>query len=593
MAQCSDCTNGFTEELGGDQAHIQHMHNCPIYASTMIGVSFPCLYACGDVFITEKESLLHMDGCYGVHDTSTAFTRSDRQVQEKTDVFSFGTHTRSFLENLCSFNRFDDPLYLTTLGLRTNEEYQNVVRGRKNYNAEIKRTIYAMLSVATGVKTRSKSVETPSIDRLVGDVSGKTLWTMVTSLLPYIQKIPKQYTAFDNLPFAKVFTNSSGQVDEKLVHSVICLNRYVIAKLKEMGVTSKKTPIGMFRCGTCFSLQAPGVILRSNRDTLRCVQCVEFNDNTEYVDGEGMVLIDDAETFRISEIGKPVPSICGICGETRFTYLTCPIDRTHIYCKSCLVDQLTSQAGDVTNSDLASITCSMCQDGFTASDRLPTYTRSDVVNIIGPFLTTVHEDMQTYKVFDQVATQLFLCPSSCCRQAKHPPYEIDISKPQMTCPHCKTMFCTKCQKAAHASLSCEFAAQKSSTSDDILSQRLIENSTRPCPNPSCTYRIEKNGACFHMKCIACRTAFCWICGISYCDYYNCFLMGRIAPWSNASKRRFMANPDAVANWRTRYDGTRKLNGMYTIPNPEGPEHVILYDPPTVYPMSAYDANRDE
>jgi hypothetical protein len=188
---------------------------------------------------------------------------------------------------------------------------------------------------------------------------------------------------------------------------------------------------------------------------------------------------------------------------------------------------------------------------------------------------------------------LFLCPTASCRMAKHPPYEIDITKPQMTCPHCKTMFCTKCQKAAHGSMSCEFANRSSITTDEMLSQRAIDATTRPCPNPSCTNKITKNGACFHMKCTACKTAFCWICGISYCNYYNCFLMGRIAPWSNAAKRRFLANPEAVANWRSRYNGTRKVNGIYTIPNQDGADGVVLYDPPRVYPASVYEENMAE
>ena len=68
-------------------------------------------------------------------------------------------------------------------------------------------------------------------------------------------------------------------------------------------------------------------------------------------------------------------------------------------------------------------------------------------------------------------------------------------------------------------------------------------------------------------------------------------MGRIAPWSNAAKRRFVANPEAVADWRNRHDGTRKLNGLYTITKRQ--DGIVMYDPPMQYPRSAYADNMGE
>ena len=175
--RCDDCDERFGEGGIKEEEHITHMHNCAIYAENMAGQTFPCFKECGKTFITEMEQLVHIDQCFGVVDTSESFNRSKREIAEKTDAHSFATHTRSFLENLCMFNRFEDGQYLATLGLVP-------VQGEKNKNAEIKGTIYAMLSIATGIsKTTTKGPTSPSIQGIVGDTTNKTLWSMVMEML--------------------------------------------------------------------------------------------------------------------------------------------------------------------------------------------------------------------------------------------------------------------------------------------------------------------------------------------------------------------------------------------------------------------------
>lgn len=55
----------------------------------------------------------------------------------------------------------------------------------------------------------------------------------------------------------------------------------------------------------------------------------------------------------------------------------------------------------------------------------------------------------------------------------------------------------------------EAAKQASIAHLDAESQKLVDQSTSPCPN--CKYRIEKNGGCNHMTCKKCRHEFCWVC----------------------------------------------------------------------------------
>jgi hypothetical protein len=578
---CRVCADGFVGEANADQKHIDHMHKCPIYAANTVRITFPCLYNCGKQFVTEMESMLHLSACFGVVDTTESFSRSTRVLEERTDTHSFATHARDLLENLCSFNRFEDPLYLATLGLHHTTEST-----RHRSNREIRRTIHVMLRIATGMIVNS-STKLCIVD-FVGDITGQTLWDMVTTLLPSIHILPKQYSIYDNIPFAKTFTGVDGQSDQKLVHAVVCLNRYVIAKLTEMGITSRRPGKDFRRCDTCRSMRLLSAMIRSNLGTMRCEECVAVDDNVTFTD-RIMILRDGDETFqRSSDDYTRPPKICSICTETRIQFLTCPEDDTHIFCKQCFISQLVSQRGDTVNTDLANTECPSCK-AIRPNHDIPSFQRAEVVRLIGPFLTTVHEDLQTYKVFNNVAIKLFLCPHVICRRENDPPYEFDLNKPTMTCPHCKTMFCTQCQMPAHASLTCAFANKDPQRALELLSKRWVETNTRPCPHPTCLAKIEKNGACYHMKCPApCNTAFCWICGISYCLPGKCDLMGRIAPWSNAAKERFLNNPGAVANWYERY-----RDKMHNGGKPRRSLNIEMYDPPQHYVRSDYDANMAE
>jgi len=61
---------------------------------------------------------------------------------------------------------------------------------------------------------------------------------------------------------------------------------------------------------------------------------------------------------------------------------------------------------------------------------------------------------------------------------------------------------------------------------DILSDIWKDTWTKKCPK--CSYSIEKNGGCNHMKCENCHYEFCWICMNEYNNHiqkmcYNHFL----------------------------------------------------------------------
>jgi len=79
---------------------------------------------------------------------------------------------------------------------------------------------------------------------------------------------------------------------------------------------------------------------------------------------------------------------------------------------------------------------------------------------------------------------------------------------QAVCPSCNKTFCTKCQVAWHVNLKCE-EYQKQNVNPELLNLIQSKNWKR-CPH--CKEGVEKSSGCNHMKCIQCKTEFCYICG---------------------------------------------------------------------------------
>jgi len=79
---------------------------------------------------------------------------------------------------------------------------------------------------------------------------------------------------------------------------------------------------------------------------------------------------------------------------------------------------------------------------------------------------------------------------------------------QANCPECNKTFCTKCHVAWHVNMKCE-EYQKQLLNPDLL--KLIRSQNwKQCPH--CKEGVEKASGCNHMKCIQCKTEFCYSCG---------------------------------------------------------------------------------
>ena len=71
-----------------------------------------------------------------------------------------------------------------------------------------------------------------------------------------------------------------------------------------------------------------------------------------------------------------------------------------------------------------------------------------------------------------------------------------------TCTKCGACACVPCNRPYHEGETCE-AYQvriKDCVEEEDESLKAINRLTKPCPNPNCNARIQKNGGCSHMLC---------------------------------------------------------------------------------------------
>ncbi|DBA01049.1 TPA: hypothetical protein N0F65_002659 [Lagenidium giganteum] len=96
------------------------------------------------------------------------------------------------------------------------------------------------------------------------------------------------------------------------------------------------------------------------------------------------------------------------------------------------------------------------------------------------------------------------CPS-CGHAEVYPDGDVN---PACECPVCHATFCFF-HSNAHVGKTCT-KYEKRLLKAEKLNRALISKIAKPCPG--CNHPVEKSGGCNHMRCIACQTHFCWLCG---------------------------------------------------------------------------------
>ena len=110
---------------------------------------------------------------------------------------------------------------------------------------------------------------------------------------------------------------------------------------------------------------------------------------------------------------------------------------------------------------------------------------------------------------------LFQCLNPSCN------YIVDLgenpTKGRLTCPQCKSTACVSCKVMPyHENYFCSgFQATNDKDLAEKTTKQFIKNNSgqfKECP--TCQYLIYKEAGCNYIKCIKCKTHFCWFCNLN-------------------------------------------------------------------------------
>jgi IBR domain, a half RING-finger domain len=138
-----------------------------------------------------------------------------------------------------------------------------------------------------------------------------------------------------------------------------------------------------------------------------------------------------------------------------------------------------------------------------------------------------HRNQRIFTTWEQATIKSFLehtsefkeCPSGCAKIIRMPARS--HGSPRDIKCQCGLRFCSSCNKAPHFPLPCKaIEVWESISAKETPSVSWIMKNTKACP--MCTFRMEKQAGCNHVKCLngACMYNFCWECSNSWSNHGN-------------------------------------------------------------------------
>lgn len=170
---------------------------------------------------------------------------------------------------------------------------------------------------------------------------------------------------------------------------------------------------------------------------------------------------------------------------------------SHFYCYACLSAHLLSL---ITDAELHRIACPQPGCAATPLD-------SDIQDFVPPDIFDKYLRFTVLAVLD--SENVRWCPRPECSQ---PCLMAETCDDRGECPHCLTMFCTKCSKIYHPETNCD--GQLLDEGDRLFNSWMAEQGTLVKNCPSCNHSVEKNSGCNHMTC-RCGAGWCWLCNEAY------------------------------------------------------------------------------
>jgi len=196
---------------------------------------------------------------------------------------------------------------------------------------------------------------------------------------------------------------------------------------------------------------------------------------------------------------------CEICCESKARYNFIKPLSCCAYSESCIDCLLELIGASLQEKTVAHINCPNRKCGKSINEQ-------DI-----RVITQNHPEV--YKTFCEIATRELInkdnrikhCPTPNCPFS----FENDQKlKQAFTCPSCKQRYCSDCLVQHAPEMTCEQAREHAQligdkTKVDRANEEWLQKNTKACPQ--CKASVEKNGGCYHMKCLQCKHQFCWKC----------------------------------------------------------------------------------
>lgn len=195
---------------------------------------------------------------------------------------------------------------------------------------------------------------------------------------------------------------------------------------------------------------------------------------------------------------------CDIC----LTAATCDSNSTlvgvnecnHKYCLDCWNNYLTARLLEVSAGNTVSCPAHKC-----------------VALVEDTMVMRLLQDENCKKKFELAILNMYVqnnpalrwCPAVGCI------YAICVTYVQQRTVECKCnhVFCFGCGDTAHEPINCDMAEKWSKVvSLNVATHDWLAKNTKKCTQ--CGVHIQKNGGCNYIYCTSCKSAFCWLCGIS-------------------------------------------------------------------------------
>jgi hypothetical protein len=190
--------------------------------------------------------------------------------------------------------------------------------------------------------------------------------------------------------------------------------------------------------------------------------------------------------------------------------VTCSAEASeHAICTKCLHSYVTITH---TNADVSQIPC------ILAPDCKSYFSVRTLQKALDPLTLAKMDDNATRRNMEAAHgpndSSLIVCACGWSGTA-------DRGTKCVTCPTCRSSYCTKCGEYFH---------EGSCAASDIDQSTLayLAQNTHPCPN--CKQSIERVSGCNAMMCRECKYEFCWTCGGEAHTHGTC---SNVVQWAHA------------------------------------------------------------